>query len=208
MTPVCHSHHYPLTEVLFASIQLQKKKKKKKKTDTRQRRHLSQDTWSVGSWRGDFGPVQPVRWQSPVQLKWPLHSSPEQLRMEATEARRNSLPLARERGRVSGDIWYSSSSLLYWPQYDFYKDFEERGGADLLLMLEIETEIAVAQEEKKLAQDTHLQLCEMHNSTLTCDFMSKLKKKTHYWAHSWPEDLNYVSSTSCTSCIVYFLHCF
>lgn len=46
-----------------------------------------------------------------------------------------------------------------------------------MLMLEIETEIAVAQEEKKLAQDTHLQLCEMHNSTLTCDFMSKLKKK-------------------------------
>lgn len=44
-------------------------------------------------------------------------------------------------------------------------------------MLEIETEIAVAQEEKKLAQDTHLQLCEMHNSTLTCDFMSKLKKE-------------------------------
>lgn len=39
-------------------------------------------------------------------------------------------------------------------------------------MLEIETEIAVAQEEKKLAQ-----LCEMHNSTLTCDFMSKFKKK-------------------------------
>lgn len=43
-------------------------------------------------------------------------------------------------------------------------------------ILEIETEIAVAQEEKKkkIAQDTHVLLCEMHNSTLTCDFMSKL----------------------------------
>lgn len=158
----------------FYSLQYNSKRKKKK-TDTRQRRHLSQDTWSVGSWRGDFGSVQPVRWQSPVKLKWPLHSSPERLRMEATEARRNSLPLARERGRVSGDIWYSSS-LLFWPEYDFYKDFEERGGADLLLMSEIETEIAVAQEEKKTSTGHTLAIVRTAQFHLNMWFYEQIKK--------------------------------